>query len=262
MPRRQLEYFFAAVRFFTRLPVPVWVGHSSVGLNRAARYFPAVGLLVGLIAALVYGLASLVWPKTLALLASMAATIYATGAFHEDGLADSVDGLGGGWDKAQVLSIMKDSRIGSYGAVGLQLVLLAKFLTLVELREVWIPAALIAGHALSRFCSTVLIYYLDYVREENDAKAKPLATFLSRGELLLAGLFAFAGLLLLPPAPALRAILFTAVVTFYCARLFKRRLGGYTGDCLGATQQFSELAFYLGLLWAPAWTSTSSAIHV
>lgn len=260
MMRRELEYFFGAVRFFTRLPVPAWVGHSSAGLNRAARYFPAVGILVGLIAVLVYGLTSLVWPKTLALLASMAATIYATGAFHEDGLADSIDGLGGGWDKAQVLTIMKDSRLGSYGAVGLVLVLLGKFLALVELREVWIPAVLIAGHALSRFCSTTLIYYLDYVREDAQAKSKPLATHLSRGELLIAGLFAGAALLMLPPGPAVRATLFAALVTVYCGRLFHRRLGGYTGDCLGATQQLTELAFYLGLLWIPAWNSSSSVI--
>lgn len=262
MMRRELEYFFGAVRFFTRLPVPAWVGHSSAGLNRSARYFPAVGIVIGLVAALAYGLTSLVWPKTLALLASMAATIYATGAFHEDGLADSVDGLGGGWEKEQVLTIMKDSRLGSYGAVALVLVLLGKFLALVELREVWIPAAMIAGHALSRFCSTTLIYYLDYVREDADAKSKPLATLMSRGELLLAGLFAGFALLMLPAGPALRATFFAALVTLYCARLFKRRLGGYTGDCLGATQQLTELAFYLGLLWVPAWTSTSSAIPV
>jgi adenosylcobinamide-GDP ribazoletransferase len=262
MFRHQLEYFFAAIRFFTRLPVPAWVGHSAEGLNRAARYFPAVGLLIGLIAAIVYGLASLAWPKTLALLASMAATIYATGAFHEDGLADSVDGLGGGWSKEQVLTIMKDSRLGSYGAVALVLVLLGKFLALVELREVWIPAAMIAGHALSRFCSTTLIYFLDYVREDEQAKSKPLATALTRGEVLVAGLFALFGLLMLPPGPALRATLFAALVTVYCARLFKRRLGGYTGDCLGATQQLTELAFYLGLSWGPEWTSSSSAIPV
>ncbi|MGB7501352.1 MAG: adenosylcobinamide-GDP ribazoletransferase, partial [Azonexus sp.] len=110
MLRRELEYFFGAIRFFTRLPVPGWVGHSTEALNRSARYFPAVGLLVGGIGALVFLGAMQVWPQPVAVLLSMAATIYATGAFHEDGLSDSVDGLGGGWDKLRILEIMKDSR--------------------------------------------------------------------------------------------------------------------------------------------------------
>lgn len=76
--------------------MPAWVGHSSAALERSSRYFPAVGLVVGAIAALAFALTSLVWPKTLAVLASMAATLYATGAFHEDGWSDMVDGFGGG----------------------------------------------------------------------------------------------------------------------------------------------------------------------
>ena len=105
--RTELEYFFGAIRFFTRLPVPGWVGHSSEALERSSRYFPAVGLIVGGIAALVFVLSSLILPKTLAVLASMASTLYVTGAFHEDGWSDMVDGFGGGWDKPQILTIMK-----------------------------------------------------------------------------------------------------------------------------------------------------------
>ena len=124
MIRRELEYFFGAVRFFTRLPVPDWVGHSAEALNRSARYFPAVGMLVGGIGALVYVAATHLWPQPVAVLLSMAATVYATGAFHEDGLADMVDGLGGGWEKQRILEIMKDSRVGSYGVVAVVLALL------------------------------------------------------------------------------------------------------------------------------------------
>jgi hypothetical protein len=118
---RELEYFFGAIRFFTRLPVPAWVGHSAEALNRSARYFPAVGLLIGGIGALVFIAAAQFWPQPVAVLLSMAATIYATGAFHEDGLADTVDGLGGGWEKLRILEIMKDSRVGSYGVVAMVL---------------------------------------------------------------------------------------------------------------------------------------------
>lgn len=244
--RREAEYFFGAVRFFTRLPVPAWVGHSDTALDRSARYFPAVGLIVGALAALFFGLASLLLPKTLAVLISMATTIYFTGAFHEDGWSDMVDGFGGGWEKGQILTIMKDSRIGSFGAVALVILLLGKFCALIELDALLIPAALLAGHSLSRFCATTLLGALEYVRDEG--KAKPLATRIGWGELLFAGTTALLALLLLPPVPALLGVLFAAIATLWLARLFKRRIGGYTGDCLGATQQLAELAFYCGLL--------------
>src|SRR5574343_1168687 len=155
MIRRELEYFFGAVRFFTRLPVPDWVGHSAAALNRSARYFPAVGMLVGGIGALVYLGALQLWPQPVAVLLSMAATIYATGAFHEDGLADTVDGLGGGWDKLRILEIMKDSRVGSYGVIAMGLALVGKFALLTALDRATVPLALLAAHVLSRFCAVV-----------------------------------------------------------------------------------------------------------
>lgn len=248
MLRRELGYFFGALRFFTRLPVPAWAGHSAAELKRSARYFPAVGLLVGLVGALVYAVAALFWPKTVAVLMAMAATIQVTGAFHEDGLADTVDGFGGGWDKARILEIMKDSRVGSYGVLALVLAVLGKFMLLVEMSEPLLPAALVAGHAVSRFAATALMSCMPYVRDDASSKSKPLATRMAGGELALAAAFALAGLLLLPPGQALAACLFAAVATLWMATRFRRWLGGYTGDCLGATQQVAELAFYLGLV--------------
>jgi adenosylcobinamide-GDP ribazoletransferase len=253
MIRRELEYFFGAIRFFTRLPVPAWVGHSAEALNRSARYFPAVGLVVGGIGALVYLGTALIWPQPVAVLLSMAAAIYATGAFHEDGLADTVDGLGGGWDKLRILEIMKDSRVGSYGVVTMVLALLGKFTLLSALDGGLIPFALLAGHAVSRFCSTVLLATMDYVREDLLSKAKPLATRMSPRGMLVALAFVIAGLLLLPVGKAVAGCGLAALATVWLAAKFRRWLGGYTGDCLGATQQISELAFYLGLLasWPP-----------
>ena len=243
---RELEYFFGAVRFFTRLPVPGWVGHSADMLNHSARYFTLVGLIVGLIGALVFAATSFFLPKTLAVLLAMAATILVTGAFHEDGWADMVDGFGGGWTRERTLEIMKDSRIGSYGAIALVLLLLAKFMALVELDMLLIAPALIAGHALSRLCATSVMHFLDYARDEG--KAKPLATRISIDELVVAGAFGLIALVLLPPLPVITGVLFAAAATAFLTRKFRRRLGGYTGDCLGATQQLSEVAFYLGLL--------------
>ena len=248
MLRRELEYFFGAIRFFTRLPVPGWVGHSAEALNRSARYFPAVGLLVGGIGALVFLGAVQFWPQPVAVLLSMATTIYATGAFHEDGLSDTVDGLGGGWDKLRILEIMKDSRVGSYGVVAMVLALLGKFTLLAALDGALVPWALLAGHALSRFCATLLLASMDYVREDLLAKAKPLATRLTGGEMLVALGFAAAALCFLPAPRAFAGCALAALATLWLARKFRRWLGGYTGDCLGATQQVSEIACYLGLL--------------
>ena len=157
-----------------------------------------------------------------------------------------VDGFGGGWEKAQILTIMKDSRIGSFGAVALVILLLTKFCALVEIDLYQIPLALLAGHTLSRFCATGLLRALDYVRDEG--KAKPLATGISWRGLTFAALTTALPLALLPWPQALCGTLLAALATLWLARLFKRRIGGYTGDCLGATQQLAEVAFYGGLL--------------
>ena len=247
MLRRELAYFFGAVRFFTRLPVPGWVGHSAEALNRSARYFPAVGLLVGGIGALVFLGAMQLWSQPVAVLLSMAATIYATGAFHEDGLSDTVDGLGGGWEKLRILEIMKDSRVGSYGVVALWLGLSSKLLLLASLPPALVVPALVAGHAVSRYAALGLMATLDYARADASSKARPVAQRLSAGSLAFAALFALPPLYWLPPWSALLALGLLLLATLWLAGKCRRWLGGYTGDTLGAVQQLGEIAFYLGL---------------
>lgn len=247
--RQESELFFNALRFFTRLPVPAWVSHSAESLNHAARHFPLVGLLVGIAGAGVFLLASMGLPLTLAVAASMAVTVVLTGAFHEDGFADVCDGFGGGWDKAQILAIMKDSRIGAYGTIGMVMMFGTKFLALLDLGKEGVVVALIIAHPLSRLASTTLIYALDYVRDDASSRAKPLAHRLSTGELAWAALCGLAPLTLLAPVAAARVLGLAALTTWLAARFFLRRIGGYTGDCLGATQQLAELAIYLGLAW-------------
>jgi adenosylcobinamide-GDP ribazoletransferase len=161
--REQFALFFTALGYFTRLPVPARVAWSPQRLARAAAYLPLVGWVVGLAgAAALYALAQ-VLPASLAVILSMALTIRLTGALHEDGFADACDGLGGGWDKAQILAIMKDSRIGSYGTIGMVLMLLAKAAALVELAAIG-PAtaavALLVAHPLSRLAAASLIHLL------------------------------------------------------------------------------------------------------
>lgn len=245
MLRQQLRYLLCAMGFFTRIPLPAWVGYQPDDLDRAAPYFPLIGLLVGAIAVGAWWLAEQFWPPRVALLISLIVTVLITGAFHEDGLADSCDGFGGGYQRADVLRIMHDSRIGSFGAIALILALLLKFETLAALPLQWLPAALLAGHAGSRWAAVSLLATLDYVRPEG--KSKPLATRLGRSGLILASLFGGLPLLALPPNAALLALAALLLTRQLLARYYRHRLGGYTGDALGMAQQVAELAFYLAL---------------
>lgn len=248
----EIRRFFIALAYFTRIPVPAWVGWSATELNRAARYLPLVGLLVGLIAAGWLYLCIQFVPLRPALLLSMIASLLLTGAFHEDGLADSADGFGGGWEKDRVLAIMKDSRIGTYGATALLTALLLKFFALEALNS-FALLALPVVHASSRTVALMLMASMNYVREDDSTKAKPVAQGLGPAEWLtglLLGLAPLAAAYTLGWLP-LRAVLAllgaSAVSGLVWAAYIKRRIGGYTGDALGACQQIAELGGYLAL---------------
>jgi adenosylcobinamide-GDP ribazoletransferase len=250
--RAQVALFFTALGYFTRLPVPAWVTWSPERMKHCVRYLPLVGWVVGGAGAASLYLLAQVLPASVAVILSMAVTVRLTGALHEDGLADTCDGLGGGWDKAQVLAIMKDSRIGSYGAIGIVLMLLAKAAVLVELASAspaLTAAALLAAHPLSRLAATAVLHALPYARNDDGGKAGAVVRRLKRGELMLAGGFGLvpaAALLDLPQG--LAALALATLVTAWLARVFLRRLGGHTGDLLGAVQQAAELACYVGVL--------------
>ena len=258
--QKQWRYFLLALGFFTRVPVPSQPNFDESDLNQATQYFPLVGLLIGISAAFSFYAALLLFTQPIAVIISMAITIYATGAFHEDGLADSADGLGGGLEREQVLTIMQDSRLGTYGAVALFLMLMAKFQVLTALHTDWVILGLIAAHALSRLCAVWLIASLPYAK--SSGKAKPLSTQISHRGLVAASLFG-----LLPTFILVWLIYITthgfwqitlvfiavlalliAAVWLWWRRLLLRRLGGYTGDNLGAMQQMTELAFYFAAL--------------
>ncbi len=255
---QQLRLFLTAVQFFTRLPVPRWVGHSAIQLDQAARYFPAVGFVVGGLAALIWwGLAQIL-PQNIALLLSMSASILITGAFHEDGLSDFADGFGGGSSREKILAIMKDSRVGAYGVIAIVLALLLKFAALQQLgSDSWVLAlaTLIAAHVISRLLAASLIYTQRYVRIDDSARAKPAAQAMSHASFAVAlvfgagaaGMLACTGVSLWALGSALVAAL---LMRTYLAWRLQTTLGGYTGDCLGAVQQLTEIAFYLGLLAA------------
>ena len=257
----QLRLFFVALQFFTRIPIPRWVGFDPAWLHQASRYFPAVGWVVALITAATYTLASLFWPPIVAVVLATVAGIWLTGAFHEDGFADVCDGFGGGMTPERVLEIMKDSRVGAYGAIGITLMLAFKISLLVSLPVPYVVPALLIAHPLSRLASCTLIWQLEYARLEG--KAKPLAQHMSTTEWLIAvftvalPIVALLFLGLIPLTNFLLGCVFLILASWWLARLFVRRIGGYTGDCLGAVQQLSEVAFYLGLLAVPRFNSCS-----
>jgi adenosylcobinamide-GDP ribazoletransferase len=248
----QVRLFFIALQFFTRLPIPAWVGFEASWLQHAARYFPLVGCVVAAIAAGVYAAAALVLPAPVAAVLSTAASIWITGAFHEDGFADTCDGLGGGMTKDRALEIMKDSRVGAYGAIGIVCMLATKLSALALLPPRVAVAALFVAHPVSRLAATALIWKLDYVRGEG--KAKPLAQQMTGAEFALAALTCAlpAACVLatgwMTPAALLAALLAAAGAALWLGRLFVRRLGGYTGDCLGAVQQLAEALAYVAVL--------------
>ena len=246
--KREVRIFFTALMFFTRIPCPKWVDHSEEYLNKASKYFPVIGIIVGAISALIYWLFQLIFPAEIALIFSMIASVMITGAFHEDGFADVCDGFGGGWTKEKILLIMKDSRLGTFGVIGLALILLLKWSVLKYFPVNILMIALISGHAISRLNAVSLIFTDTYARDDDSSKSKPLATKMSSGELIFATLFGIAPLALFTNAYVFLTLVPLLLVRWYFSRYFKKWIGGYTGDCLGAVQQVSEVVFYLSLM--------------
>ena len=247
--RRQLRAFLTGVMFLTRLPCPAWVGHDAEYLARSTPYFPVIGLGVGLFGAAVYAAVSLAWPLLVALVAAVAATIWLTGAFHEDGLADAFDGIGGGWTVDEMLTIMKDSRMGTYGTVALVLTLGTKLGALAALAPEGVGAvagALVAGHVLGRWSSLPLIRWLPYVHHSG-AKSKPFAASVT-GRRLIAGTLVTLACVGVALGWQAVPVLGTAAGVAVVGGLYLRRtLGGLTGDALGAVNSLTEAAVYLAL---------------
>lgn len=255
----ELDYFWAALMFYTRIPIPKHALHSQTVLNESRKYFPLIGIIVGSIASLVFILSNTVFDSSVSIGLSMIATILATGAFHEDGFADTCDGFGGGWTKPQVLTIMKDSRVGTYATVGLVSILALKFLALEELVMSLDAAALcalmIAAHTFSRLVSSHMIDLFDYVQDIDQSKVKPITesqlSMLGQQTSLLFGLISILGLAFILPYAALPALILAVICAISAALTFmaysRNRIGGYTGDVLGAIQQLAEIAFYLAL---------------
>ncbi|WP_430612670.1 adenosylcobinamide-GDP ribazoletransferase [Flavobacterium sp. JP2137] len=255
--KTELKIFFAALMFYTRIPCPKWVGYSPELLNKSTRYFPLIGWIVGGISFLVFSLSQLLFSVEIAAVLALAAGVLVTGSFHEDGLADSFDGFGGGWTKTRILDIMKDSRLGTYGAVALIFLFALKILALSELMEKTRESGMLFGlllfvsyHALARFTAINISFSSAYSREDESSKSKPIAKAYSYKEVLGVYFFGLAPLLLLAYCHSgfLLVLIPLALLYFFSQRFFNKWLDGYTGDCLGAVEQLAEVSILLTYL--------------
>ncbi|CAL1520723.1 adenosylcobinamide-GDP ribazoletransferase [Chitinophaga sp. MM2321] len=247
--KKQWQLLLTAIMFYTRLPVPVSTPYSPDMLNKATRYLPLVGWITGAFMIAVLYVFGGIAPRIVSVLLCIIMSVWVTGAFHEDGFADMCDGFGGGWTKERILDIMKDSRIGTYGMLGLLLLMALKLTSLLSLPINKVMLAVIAAQPLSRFMAVTIIYTHIYVRENEDSKSKPVSKGISLPDLLLAGCFGLLPFVLvmiyLQNYTLLLIIPALLLARWYMARLMRKWIGGYTGDCLGAVQQISETVIYL-----------------
>ncbi len=249
--KKEIHIFFTALMFFTRIPCPKWVNHDPTYLQKSSKYFPIVGIIVGGIGAFFFYVAQLIFSTEISLLISMASTIYATAGFHEDGFADVCDGFGGGWTKEKILMIMKDSRLGTYGVIGLIMLLGLKFSALREMNPTQISIAIVCAHALSRFMATTLLFTHPYVQDIEKSKIKPSAQSMTIAQLGIASIFGIVPLLLFQNVWVFLILIPAYISKVYLGKKFTKWIGGQTGDCAGAVQQLSEVVIYLSLvaLW-------------
>jgi adenosylcobinamide-GDP ribazoletransferase len=258
--KKELHIFFTALMFYTRIPCPKNIEHNPDYLNKASRYFPVIGWIVGGVAFSVFCLFNYLIAPEIAVIFSMIASVLVTGAFHEDGFADVCDGFGGGWTKEKILLIMKDSAIGAYGAIGVVLLFLLKFQTLsyivsnsviLNLKSlILILLLFVSAHSLSRLAAISIVFTHEYSREDATSKSKPIAQNYTWREVAGAFFFGLFPLFLLTYFQWQFVLVLVPVLLtrFFMARYFQQWIDGYTGDCLGATQQVCEVVFYLSII--------------
>ncbi len=241
--KRVVKLFLSAVAFMTRLPVPLQMQGTPDTLAGSAVFFPLVGLLVSAGAIIFNHAFSRFVAHDVVIVIVLVFLVVITGGFHEDALADAADGFGGGWGKDQILNIMRDSRIGSFGALAIALALLARFVFLTNIPPQRFDSYLVAGQVTCRWTALPLAFFLPPAHEQSGQGARvagKITTFsLVTGTLMT--------VVILGVAVGIKALgvgLAAVVMTGLSGAYYRRRIGGVTGDCLGATNQLTEVAIY------------------
>jgi adenosylcobinamide-GDP ribazoletransferase len=250
--RRTSDDLLSAIQFLTRVPVPS-PPYTSDSLSRAVRFFPLVGLLIGSGAALFHHILAPHLPRAITAFLLLLYLVLITGCLHEDGLADAADGFGGGTTREKVLLILRDSRIGTYGAAALILSLTSRILLLATLPPAHIAQYLIAAAVLCRWTTLPLSYFLPSARSqsstEHAGQGSRIANLTTRSTLIFGTLFSFAVVILLLHAQAVAPICAAVAIAAVTGLYYRRRIGGVTGDCFGATNQLTEIGVYLCGVW-------------
>ncbi|PJZ83112.1 adenosylcobinamide-GDP ribazoletransferase [Leptospira harrisiae] len=266
----EVRLFFVCLSFLSRIPSPNWIGFKEEWLHKSIKYSPFVGILLGSLQWMIFILFQMFFGVGIAFVISLGFLLILTGAFHEDGFSDFCDGIGGGWKREDILRIMKDSRVGSFGAAGISLLLVLKILgaweSLQDMRIYWNQFSIdkidqliliwlyfVSAHSLSRFFSVLMMKLLPYAKEEG--YAKPMAKEITWPQTFfasLAGLVPFLFLSYLYPK-YLFSLVCIIPSLFYMYSLMKRWIGGFTGDCLGAVQQVVETCLWISGVFV--WTS-------
>lgn len=251
MIKKELQILAHSLMFYTRLPLGRRIDYRSDYMAEAIRYFPFSGWVTGVAGALIFLTAEPFLPLSVSVLLAMSLAIIISGAMHEDGLADSADGLGGGSQKEQILRIMKDSATGTYGLLALIIVLSGKFMLLFSSASLILPLLFIAGQSVSRYSAAFIMFILPYVSNDTTSKSKDATGHNSLFSFVIMSAIGIAPLLLFFEWRYLLCVPFLLLVNFIFSAFLKKRIGGYTGDCIGAAQQISELLFYLfcAILW-------------
>lgn len=254
--KKELNLFFVALMYYSRIPVPKNLECSEQTLSKAFRYFPLIGIIVAGIGAGCFVLSNKVMPQSVCILFTLAVMIMLTGCLHEDGFADFFDGFGGGNSKDAILRIMKDSHIGTYGVVALVLLLAFKFTAMQAISIAKIPSVLIAAHAISRVFPILLIKSSVYARD-GQSKAQHTRSGVDRLSLVVAIIFGAVPLLFFNFGFVICYLLLAAVLFVVYKCYLHKKIGGFTGDTLGALQQFTELLFYITYLsTSQLWTES------
>ncbi|WP_071146730.1 adenosylcobinamide-GDP ribazoletransferase [Bacteroides ihuae] len=238
----------AAFVFFTRLPFWRIREVPAECFKHVVNYWPLAGWLTGGIMSITLWVTAQILPLSVAVLLAILARLLLTGCLHEDGLADFIDGFGGGTTRERTLAIMKDSQIGSYGVIGLIIYFSLMWSLLSALPLTLACIVILAGDPWSKFCAAQQINFLPYARKEEESKAKVVYNRMSPGAFILALISGILpAVVFLPSAAFGLAGVMPLATSAILILLMKKRLQGYTGDCCGAVFLLSELTFYIGI---------------
>lgn len=243
--KQELNLLRHAFLFYSRIPAGR-IDYSDENLIKAFRYLPLVGIIVGGLSGLSYTLTSTFLPVYVSVILSMIVSILLTGGLHEDGLSDFFDAFGGGHSKDRTLEIMKDSHIGVYGVLSLIFLCLMKFSLLLSLPQSIFPLVLIGASASARLVPIIASRISTYARKDGQqSKSMHLRIPIDRVTLFIAILFALLPLFFLPWQVSALVLPLYVILLWAMKWYTERRIGGYTGDTLGALEQFCEVAFYV-----------------